>query len=679
MRLAKATGPWFALLICGLLRAEYPATVTATAPSAPPWRDSPPMATSLTEPRVLGVPIQDANLISYRLCAGYGTAGHDLLCWTTTAESGGYFCALDLTTWQLDLRPLHHLEAYPITSASDGAIYTGSTSGEIWRYRAAGSTWEVLARPWDNSGGRDLHHIRVLGEGRDGWLYCGGVYGERARVSKTTGEVQLLPAIKEAGNWYVCSVAPLPDGRIAFGLGYVARILIYDPVLGRDVADWTPESWRPDGFVITMIAGPTVLYANHFPSGKRGAFDLATGKFLGEAPWPDVKMFPKWSEWTHSSGEGNTFDYYLLPGTDTIAAGAGGLVHLWNPREAARTVPLAEFSPAPALVRAMQFSVTSDLRVLEHDARRTHVVREREFAQPRVQRRLFGLGLGPDGCIYGGAFQSTHLFRSDPRSGELRDLGDHHPGWGGETYSFCLRGGELVCASYVNGAIVLYDPVKAWDCTYENQKNPRFAGYFGSYTYRPFACTADSRGHVWGVGQAGWGITGGGISWIDPATGQQGTARLPGAPYFVSEVTPGTLLLGDEDTLRWWDAATNTELAHCAWPNGKTPAAVVMTDGAEVRLAFCDAQGLHIARLPAPGKLEIERSFPLPVDTTRLLWDGRRLIAGGTGMAELDPATGKWIKFCALGPDLAFAFVATAEAVYFSRKAELLTVARPGK
>lgn len=636
------------------------------------------MTVRLSEPRVLGVPVRDANAISYRRCVGYGIDGHDLLCWVTTAESGAHFCALDLTTEQLDIKALHHREGYPITPASDGAIYVGSTSGEVWRYRAVGSSWEVLARLWDTSAKLDIHHVRVLCEGSDGWLYGGSCYGERARVHPRTGEVQPLPAIQEKGEWYVSSVVPLPNGRIVFGLGYVARVLIYDPKLGQDVAEWAPDIWRHDGFILTMQAGPTVVYASHIPSNQRGAFDIATGNFLGVIPWPDAELFSK-RPWTHSTGAGNSFDFYLLPGTDTIAANDGQLVHLWDPRGGARTLPLADFQPGPELAREMQFAVTMDLRVLEYDLGRTRVVREATFPQPPAERGLFGLGLGPDGCIYGGAFQSMHLLRFDPKNGELRDLGDHHPGWGGEIYSFCLRGDELVCASYVNGAVVVYDPARPWDCSYERQTNPRVAGCFGQFTYRPCACLTDHRGRVWGVGRAGWGTPGGGISWIDPDTGETGTSRLPDAPYSVSEPHPGTLLLADETNVYWWNTDTNLEQGRCNWPHGQTPAAVVVAIGPVSRIAFADSQGLHLARLPAPGKLEIERSFPRPIEIMRLLWDGRRLIAGGSGVAELDLESGQWTTLCDAGIGSQFAFVALPDALYFTRGAQLLAVPRPGR
>ena len=212
-----------ALTLAGgaLSAAEPPPPAPATPPTSPLWKTAVPMLTKPSEPRVLGLPITDANLISYRVCAGYGPGGHDLLCWVTTAESGAHFCALDLTTQQLDIKPLHHREGYPITPAADGAIYVGSTSGEIWCYRATGSSWKVLAQPWSTSATLDAHHIRVLAAGRDGWLYAGSCFGERARVNERTGEVQPLPALAEKGNWYVSAAVPLPDGRI--GLVYVDR------------------------------------------------------------------------------------------------------------------------------------------------------------------------------------------------------------------------------------------------------------------------------------------------------------------------------------------------------------------------------------------------------------------------------------------------------------------------
>jgi hypothetical protein len=135
--------------------------------------------------------------------------------------------------------------------------------------------------------------------GQDGWLYAGNCTGQRARIHLTTGQVEPLPAIPEEGNWYVSSAAALPDGRIAFGLGHCARLFVYDPVQGRDVDQWLPPGWIEDGFCLNLLMGQRVLYATHFPSGRRAAFDTATGQMLGQPPWP-IPARP--SKWVHSSG-----------------------------------------------------------------------------------------------------------------------------------------------------------------------------------------------------------------------------------------------------------------------------------------------------------------------------------------------------------------------------------------
>ncbi len=485
--------------------------------------------------------------------------------------------------------------------------------------------------------------------------------------------MQPLPFIAEPGDWYVCSAMPLPDGRIAFGFGHVARVIIYDPALGRDTADWTPAHWRPDGFIITMTAGPAILYANHYPSGRRGAFAIATGEFLGEAPWPALQHNPKWSRWGHSSGCGNEYDFYVLSGSDTIAACDGTTVHLWHPRDGARTLPLAEFEPGAALAREMQFGVTTDLRVLEYARHRTAITAQRTLPQPRVERGLFSLGLGPDGCLYGGAFQSMHLFRFDPRRGELCDLGDHHPGWSGEIYSFCQRGRELVCCSYIDGAVVIYDPAQPWVCDHRRQVNPRFVGCFGRFTYRPFACTTDHRGRIWAVGYATWGLKGGGVTWLDPDTGATGRTHLPTAPFYVAELVPGRLLAADETTLHWWDTATNTACATLAWAQAPVHDVTLL---APDRIAFVTDQHLHFATLAAPGSLTFTASHPLPFTPTRVIWSEGRIVLGGAGIAEFDPATGAWTPLATTGPSSRYAFAATRDTVYFTAGPCLLSVPR---
>jgi len=492
-----------------------------------------------------------------------------------------------------------------------------------------------------------------------------------------TGRVEYLPRIGESGTWYVSSCVALPDGRVAFGLGPKARIVIYDPVQGKDVAQWAPTSWQADGYVLTLSLGRRILFATHFPSGRRGAFDTATGAFLGEAPWPS--MGSGWSTWSHSSGYGSSQDFYVVPSTDTIAACDGESVFLWSPLAAdpAQTVQFVDFSPPELLLKGTRYGVSAEIHVVEMDWATRSVVREITVPTVPGARRLFGLGVGPDGCVYGGAYQNMHLFRYDPGSQELVDLGNHSPRWSGETYSFCLRGNELVCASYVNGGVVLYDPSQPWECVSGDQVNPRFVGNFGQYVYRPYACTAASDGRIWGVGAAGWGTTGGGIAWIDPDTGETCSQSLPDTPWGIAEIDSSTLLVASEGRLRWWDEKSNREVASCSYPRGTASDVVLLRGGSQPLIAFCDSAGLHLATWSRPGKLKIVASYPCPVPCTKILYESGRLIVGGSGgIAELDPANGKWVVLCN-SSTTRWGFAATSDAVYFTSGTQLLAVARP--
>ncbi len=73
----------------------------------------------------------------------------------------------------------------------------------------------------------------------------------------------------------------------------------------------------------------------------------------------------------------------------------------------------------------------------------------------------------------------------------------------------------------------------------------------------------------------------------------------------------------------------------------------------------------------------VVKSFPCPVSCAKMLWESGRLIVGGpSGIAELDPGSGKWVVLSDSATSR-WGFVATPDAVYFTRGAELLTVPRP--
>ena len=627
----------------------------------------------------LGVPITSANLISYGLRRGFLPGGHDLLCWTTTAESGGYFTARDLISGATVSHPLNSLEAYPIVFGIDGSVYVGSTTGGVMRWHPKTNSWAGLGLPLFTWPGAPWNHVRVLVEGPGGWLYAGSCYGERARVHRETGEIQRLPQPSETGNWYVSSIAVLPNGRIAFGFGHKARLVVYDPVAEKDIGQWAPADWMEDGFFITMVMAKTVLYVTHFPSGRRAAFDSETGAFLGQIPWPDARSGHAWPVWQHSSGYGNMVDFYVLPGTDTCAACDGEMVYQYNPRQPDLdpVSPLDAFHPEGALALEMRYSVTTDCRVLEYDERRLSVFRGFAPPQPAVERGLFALGVGPDGRVYGGAYQSTQVFRHDPVTRETTVLGDHHPGWSGETYSFAVSEEDLILANYTNGAMVAYAPSKPWSCETGQMTNPRRLGFLGQRVYRPYSTCIATDGKIWSVGAAGWGSTGGGIAWMDKKSGETDSVTLPEAPVNVLALPDNRILSCSTAWLRWWDGASKQELAKCE-PPVPLVSADRFSDGVLALLAS-DAE-LLIASVDTPRSVQIKRRFASPIPCTRALaWKGYAVVGGSEGFALVDTATGTSDLFCKTPLGSRWAFVIAAGRVYFHRETHLMSVALPNR
>lgn len=650
----------------------------------------------------IGVPVTSANRIAVGTARGFLPNGHDLLCWTTTAESGGHFSAMDLQTGKVTTHPLNHLEAWPLVFGSDGNVYTGSTSGEVMRWNPRTDAWGALGKPLFKFPGASLNHVRVLCEGRDKWLYAGSVYGERARLHIETGEIEKLPSTPEQGNWYVSSVVLLPDGRIAFGYGHKARIFVYDPAEKRDVGQWMPEGWKEDGFVFTIAPAKTVVYASHFPSGRRAAFDLKTGAFLSQVPWKPATTANPWSIW--SSGAGN--DFFVLPGTDTVVTSDGKEVYQFDPRhpDLPPTVPLSRFKVPAEMELTLRYSVTSNCRVQEYDRLRRKVLRMTQPSQPKVARNIFSLGVGPDGCVYGGAYQSTELFRYNPATREMTNLGDHHPGWSGETFSYAIWKDEILTASYTNGAVVAYNPKKPWKAEVGKMVNPRRVGFLGQQVYRPVSCCVSEDGRLWAVGPAGWGSTGFGIAWIDPKTGKTESQPLADSPQDILPLPGNRLLTVSSGLLRWIDSAAGKEIAQCASPAPLVSATPLVSDGHEAegpqakefipsshgpsqqrpgpsaRLLLASASELFIVSAETPGKIEILRRFACPAPCTRaLVWRGKAVIGGSQGFATIDLTTGATTPFCSTPLGHRWAFAVASDTVFFYNGAKLLMAALPSE
>jgi hypothetical protein len=626
--------------------------------------------------RCHGVPIQSPNRISYKTAKAFGKNKDDLICWTTTAESGGHFVALNLRTKKYYVYPLNHLEAYPIVYGSNGKVYIGSTSGYVMVWNPIDDSWKEAGSRIFNVPNNYLNHVRVLCEGKDGWLYAGSCLGERARLNMQNGIVEYLPKISEKGNWYVSTATALPDGKIAFGLGYKARILIYDPSRKTDVAQWMPEEFKNNGFCFNIIAGKKIVYATHFPSGHRLCFDAATGKYINNIPWPEHHMDSLWSKWNHSSGYGSAIDFYINTENDAVITFDGKKIYQYHPKIESLTVHID-----PKLLRipsdlelALQYEVSNDGQVVQYDFR-NQIKKEILTPQlPSVERNIFSITTGPDKQVYGGAYQSTLLFRYDIKDATVSVLGDHHPGWSGETYSYTNRGDEVICASYTNGAVVAYSPYRSWDCTQDKMNNPHLIGFFGQNVYRPTDICLDNKGDIWAVGPSGWGTAGGGVAKITYSSGNVQSHNFIDVPHSILPISRSMLILASDSLIRWWDVQGDSLIAQSPIPFHSTSLCMILSkEDTVIFLSTIDS--IRKVDLQIPGKVNVIVGVKSPIAISRLITDHRNIYFGGNqGIGMVNPQNLATEVLTRQPISNRYAFTIVDSTLFFSNKGHLLSI-----
>ncbi len=136
--------------------------------------------------------------------------------------------------------------------------------------------------------------------------------------------------------------------------------------------------------------------------------------------------------------------------------------------------------------------------------------------------RLFYVHLGPDECIYGSSILPLHLFRHNPKDGELIDLGVCSSATG-EAYSMANLNEKMYLASYPQAKLSVYDPSQGYRFGDDDGANPRDLGRMDELSYRPRSTLTGPLGRVWTASIPDYGRWGGPLSWYDPHTQKKGT------------------------------------------------------------------------------------------------------------------------------------------------------------
>ena len=244
---------------------------------------------------------------------------------------------------------------------------------------------------------------------------------------------------------------------------------------------------------------------------------------------------------------------------------------------------------------------------------------------------IFYVHEGPDGKIYGSSILPLHLFRYDPKTDELVDLGVCSQS-GGEAYSMVNLDGKLYICSYPGARISVYDPAKPYHMGSQPDDNPRDLGRIDDISYRPRSALAGPLGSVWLASIPDYGRWGGPLSYYNPATEEKkayyricGDASCYTLAYLPKEelIAVGTSISGgsgtrpkvDQAVLFLWDYRSEKK----AWegaldrPVSTINALLTGTDGKLYGTVIGGGKPAEIFRFD-PDTREFEKRVPVPGD-----------------------------------------------------------------
>jgi hypothetical protein len=375
---------------------------------------------------------------------------------------------------------------------------------------------------------------------RWGCLFAGvWKHGHFYRFDPRVGAMECLGQIRPddpEAACFPCGIAEHPDGSLFIGSYGKCDLTRFDPATGvftpygrlDEIDMYCYPRCGDDGTVAALVrmTRPHVV-----------ALDPLTGERRIVGPVADVQ-----------SGEGHV---ELITGED-------GLLYITSHAgdfrvQGLEAVPV-EAAPAPRPKPTLPGGVT--FRFADADRFAFH---ELELTAPDGTSHslsvawegdgtdIFLCHAGPDGKLYGSSILPEHLFKHDPDTGEVADLGACSTS-GGEAYSMGNLDGKLYIASYPAAKLSVYDPAKPYRFGTDPGANPRELGRMDQVAYRPRGMTCGPGGKVWVASQPDYGMWGGTLAWYDPATETFGSHRnlYPDCSGYTTEAVPelDALLVG---------------------------------------------------------------------------------------------------------------------------------------
>jgi hypothetical protein len=393
----------------------------------------------------------------------------------------------------------------------------------------------------------------VVGPGPDGkteWVYASHVYNSAfdiVAVEPRTGKTEVFtcPLAGESGAW---ALVLGPDQQIYAGSLPRAKVWRLD-WKEHTLVDLGRPSETEQYIWHLRVGSDKKLYGCTYPQAKLVRFDPATGKgedlgrmhpteqyardmgaddhgfiYIGIGPSQRDLVAYEIATGEHRSilpaelaGAGWTGAYRGANGQ--VYGTAGGKWMRLDGFNPPVIIPEKEVSkPAPPTLADGTIGYYKGATIGLRDPA-TGQIAERATEYKGKAQAIFRLGLGPDDRLYGSTAMPIHFFGADPDSDQWAEIGQ--PG-SGEFYSFVAWKDKLIGAAYGGHApLMVYDPRQPWKPGATATDNPWLIHYEGENSgWRPMAMINGPNDLVYIGAVSGYGLLGGPLTILDPATGK---------------------------------------------------------------------------------------------------------------------------------------------------------------
>jgi hypothetical protein len=281
---------------------------------------------------------------------------------------------------------------------------------------------------------------------------------------------------------YVWSLALGPEGHLYAGTYPSGLLLLHDPARGVSKSLGPPMLGRQ--YLRELLVGPSgTVYCGLGTPAAIVAYDPPSGRF--------TDLLPGHRSTSPIAVRLRLEDGRLVSNLGSIAVS----------ERASSVVP-----PAVAVLR-----LEPDGRYEVHRGPRRFAGRI-DLASKQDGMGTMGLGLGPEGAIYGATYYNASLFRVDPATGANISLGRVADADGEFRVIQDIGSGRVLLPGYT-GVLFVYDTGRPW-----GTDNPWRLGSLGNRQHLATAADRGPRGVVAIATPPDYGSRGGALSLFDPAT-----------------------------------------------------------------------------------------------------------------------------------------------------------------